>query len=84
MIHPLHDVAARIGGRHILAVLPQPALGERDLVILRDDDALAQHSHRRAGTVRWRPPRHQDRLRVMADHARHEMHVGWRVILLGR
>src|SRR2546429_3671106 len=37
-----HHVAAWVGRRHELVVLAQPALHERDLVVLGDHDALAQ------------------------------------------
>jgi hypothetical protein len=83
MIHSLHHVAARIGRGNVLAMFPQPALREHNLVILRDDDAFAQHAHRGARAVGRRPSGHLDGLRMMADHAGHEMHVCRCVVLLG-
>ena len=59
-----------------LPAIAQPLLHHRDLVALPDDDALAQDRDVLAGAVRRRPARHDDRLRVMRNHAGHELDVG--------
>ena len=41
----------------------------------RDDDALAEHADVGAGTMRPGPAGDQHRLRVMRDHAGHEVDV---------
>src|SRR2546429_9431106 len=74
-----HHVAAWVGRRHELVVLAQPALHERDLVVLGDHDALAQDANRRTRTVRGCPTGHQHRLRVVTDHAGHEPYVRRRI-----
>ena len=51
-------------------------LHHRDLVALADDDALAEDRDVLARAVRRRPAGHDDGLRVMRNHARHEFHVG--------
>ena len=79
VIHAGHHVTARVGGWHDLVVLAQPALRERDLVVLGDHDALAQDAHRGTRAMRGRPPGHLDGLGVVADHPRHEVHVRRRV-----
>ena len=76
VIHAGHHVTARVGGWHELLVLAQPALRERDLVVLGHHDALAQDAHRRTRAMRGRPPGHLDGLGMVADHPRHEVHVG--------
>ena len=51
-------------------------LHRRDLVALADDDPLAEDRDVRARAVRRRPAGHDHGLRVMRNHARHEVHVG--------
>ena len=69
-----------------LAPVAQPLLHRRDLVALPDDDPFAQDRDVLTGTVGRRPARHDDRLRVMRNHAGHELDVGvavWQVVRFG-
>ena len=72
----LHLVARRRRVGHGLAAIAQPGLHHRDLVALADDDALAEDRDVLARAVRRRPAGHDHGLRVMRNHARHEVHVG--------
>ena len=75
-IHARHRVVSGVRLRNGLMPLPEPALHEGDLVALAYDDSLAQGAHGRTRSVRGRPAGDQHRLRVVADHAGHEVHVG--------
>ena len=47
-----------------LVAVAQPALHDRDLVVLRVDDPAGQHADRTARPVRFRHARHDQRLRT--------------------
>ena len=72
-------VPARIGFGHRLVPVAQPVLHQGDLVALRVDEPARERADRRARAVAFRPPRHGDRLGVMADHSRDEMNISRRV-----
>ena len=65
-----------VGGRHRLATIAKPVAHELDLVTLSDDLALAEGADVRARAVRSGPPSDEDRLRMMRNHAGHEVHIG--------
>ena len=79
-IHSGHHHVFGIGVRHGFVPRGEPAREQGDFVFLTGDDALAQRAHGRGRTVCRRPPRDQEGLRVMVDHARHEVHVRGRVV----
>src|SRR5439155_17694524 len=60
----------------------QPLLHRSDFVSLADNDPLAQNTDVGARAVRGRPTCHDDRLRVMRNHAGHEGDVGVAVRLI--
>ncbi len=66
--------------RREMALL-QPALHHRDLVALRQSDALAEDLQIGPCAVGGRPVGHHDRLCMMDDHALHEVDVGLDVIV---
>ena len=66
----------RVGRGHGLAAVAQPVAHELDLVALGDDLPLAEHAHVGPRAVRRGPPGNQHRLRVMRNHAGHEIDVG--------
>ena len=72
----LHLVPRGRGVGHGPAPVAQPLLHRRDLVALPDDDPFAQDRDVLTGAVGRRPARHDDRLRVMRNHAGHELDVG--------
>jgi hypothetical protein len=56
-------------------VIAEPALHGPDLVALRHGDTGAEHLHLASGTMARRPAGHRYCLRMMADHALHELHI---------
>jgi hypothetical protein len=72
-MHLFHPT--RIWLRHWQLAVAKPELHARDLVLLRVDDSLRQGAYRRACVVGRSHACHHDRLRVMANHGRHEMNV---------
>src|ERR1700754_1688119 len=65
-----------VGGRHRLATIAKPVAHELDLVTLSNDLTLAQGADVGARAVRSCPPGDEHRLRMMRNHAGHEVHIG--------
>src|SRR5437867_4312640 len=76
----LHPCGRCVG--HGEAAVTQPLLHRSNFVSLADNDPLAQNSDVGARSVRGRPVGHEDRLRVMRNHAAHEGEVGVAIRLI--
>ena len=70
----LHPRGRGVGHRQ--TSVSQPLLHRSDFIGLADNDPFAQNRNVGARTVRGRPAGHDDGLRVMRNHARHEGDVG--------
>src|SRR6266851_2915815 len=75
VIHAWHRPARGVHVWNRLVPVPQPALHEDDLVTLADNDALAEGAHGPIRAMRGRPPGDQHGLRMVVDHAGHELRV---------
>ena len=76
--HPVHlHRAPRRGVRGDLSVRPKPVLHDADLGHLRLVDLVGELEDPRVGPMRLGHPGHVDGLRVVGDHALHELDVGY-------